>query len=192
MVYPFYNFLLFIYGLLFLQLMFGLCINMMPSQPTLRSTHTTIWHQLHRVHESMCTGSCYRRLCEDWKLVIQPCTQVLGGHLEPRYEASYESCYDVRGDDAGSSFLQGSKRVSVQLDCSRSTNAVVSRESSVHVLEVMPNSIIVSLHNWETVVHIYSTVSHRERREEKTLPSCRWDPLPIGNITSIPHPLCIH
>ena len=44
-------------------------------------------------------------------------------------------------------YIQGSKRVSVQLDCSRSSNAVVSRESSVHVLEVMPNSIIVSLHN---------------------------------------------
>ena len=81
-------------------------------------------------------NSCYHRLCEDGKV------------------ASYESFCEVHGGDAGSScLLQGSKKVSVQLDCSRSTNAVASRESSVHVLEVMSNSIIVSLHNWESVVH---------------------------------------
>ena len=39
---------------------------------------------------------------------------------------------------------QGSKKASMQLDCSRSTNFVPSRDSSVCVLPLQPNSTAVS------------------------------------------------
>lgn len=86
-------------------------------------------------------------------------------------------------------YIQGSKRVSVQLDCSRSTNAVVSRESSVHVLEVMPNSIIVSLHNWETVVHNYVVQYLTERGEDTAITQIR--PIAYRQTSHQYHSLCI-